>query len=499
MPVETPHSEHALFAPKWKRCRDCAEGSDAVKHEADLYLPRLTKQDTDEYDAYRMRALFYGATGRTIQGLQGAVFRKDYEVTYPDKLKFQIEDMTANGMQLKDFARKIVSEQLTVGRVGVLVDADKDTPDRINASIYTAENIINWRTARVEGKETLTLVVLREKYSERKNDDFSMEVKDQYRVLSFGVAPGSTTSVYTQTVYRKIEGAGQNASSFQIIPEMTVIPKLRGQAMDRIPFQFINADSLSPKCTKPPLIDLVDVNLSHYRTSADLEHGAHYTALPTAWLAGFNSEGKEFRIGSATAWVSNEVGATAGFLEFKGQGLDALRNLKKDKENVMAVLGARMLEEQKKAAEAQGTAELRQSGESGVLTVIADTASEGIQSVLRMMAKWAGATPKDVEDIEFDLNTDFAVARMDPRELAALMQAWQGGAMSQDTFLYNLKKGEILPDGRSVEEEKDLISVEFPAGGGRLTGDPSVRSNDSGDGLNNDSSADLSTSADVGG
>lgn len=71
--------------------------------------------------------------------------------------------------------------------------------------------------------------------------------------------------------------------------------------------------------------------------------------------------------------------------------------------------------------------------------------------------------------------------------------------MSQDTFLYNLKKGEILPDGRSVEEEKDLISVEFPAGGGRLTGDPSVRSNDSGDGLNNDSSADLSTSADVGG
>jgi len=467
MPVETPHPSYNDSVNKWNRCRHTANGSDAVKDSKTLYLPMLEKQDVLEYDAYRMRAMFFGATGRTVQGLLGAVFRKDFNIQYPEYLINQLESITPTSMELKDFARKVVYEQLVVGRVGILVDADKENSDVINASIYTAENIVNWKTKRSNGKESLTLVVLRETYEGKTNDVYESKQKEQYRVLSFGLTEKGESSAYMQTVWRKREGGeSNNASSFMMVSEETVVPRIRGVAMDHIPFYFINAESLSSAVVKPPLLDLVDVNLSHYRTSADLEHGAHYTALPTAWLAGFTTDGsKEFRIGSATAWVSEEIGATAGFLEFKGQGLESLRNLKKDKEQLMAVLGARMLEEQKKAVEAADTHRLRQSGESGALTTIADTASEGIENVLQMIARWSGASEAQIEAIKFDLNTDFASARMTPQELTSLMQAWQGGAMSQDTFLHNLKQGEILPDGRTIEEEKDLIAVEAPSGG----------------------------------
>ena len=53
---------------------------------------------------------------------------------------------------------------------------------------------------------------------------------------------------------------------------------------------------------------------------ADYKHGLHFTALPTAWVSGFDKT-TELRIGSSTAWVADSVGAVAGFLEFRGHGL----------------------------------------------------------------------------------------------------------------------------------------------------------------------------------
>ena len=44
--------------------------------------------------------------------------------------------------------------------------------------------------------------------------------------------------------------------------------------------------------------------------------------------------------------------------------------------------------------------------------------------------------------------------------LAALVSAWQAGAISRDTLLHNLRQGEILPPGRTGEHELNLISTE---------------------------------------
>mgnify|MGYP001816812258 FL=1 len=67
---------------------------------------------------------------------------------------------------------------------------------------------------------------------------------------------------------------------------------------------------------------------------------------------------------------------------------------------------------------------------------------------------------RDSTTVEFNLNNDFLPARMSPQELTALMQAWQQGGISQDTFLHNLKRGEILPEDTSVEDEKDKLDFE---------------------------------------
>jgi hypothetical protein len=89
----------------------------------------------------------------------------------------------------------------------------------------------------------------------------------------------------------------------------------------------------------------------HYRLRADYRRGMHFTALPTAWVSGFD-KAATLRIGSSTAWVTDTPGASAGFLEYTGQGLTTFERAMDRDEKLMAILGARLLESQKRVGEA---------------------------------------------------------------------------------------------------------------------------------------------------
>jgi len=49
-----------------------------------------------------------------------------------------------------------------VGRAGTLLDWEGEVEDRVYATMYRAESILNWRVERVNGRSVLTLLVLQE-------------------------------------------------------------------------------------------------------------------------------------------------------------------------------------------------------------------------------------------------------------------------------------------------------------------------------------------------
>ena len=133
-------------------------------------------------------------------------------------------------------------------------------------------------------------------------------------------------------------------------------------------------------------------------------------------------------------------------------------------ERLMAVLGARLLEGQKRVGETAQAIELRQSGENSILSNLAMSASAALSQVMRW-AYWWNST-EDLPDhvttdqVVMELNTDFAMTGMTAPELTAVVGAWQKGAISRDTMLHLFRKGEILPEGRTTEEEAKLIEEE---------------------------------------
>jgi hypothetical protein len=240
----------------------------------------------------------------------------------------------------------------------------------------------------------------------------------------------------------------------------TAIPRRLGQPLPLIPLVFHGPRDSGVDVDKLPLSDIIALNLDHYRLDADYKHGMHFTALPTAWVSGFD-QAAELKIGSSTAWVTDTLGANAGYLEYTGQGLTTFERAMDRDERLLAILGSRLLEAQKKVGEAAQTVELRQSGENSILSSLAQSVSQSLTQVMQWVYWWHSTEPlpENVgeDKVLIELNTDFSTKGMDPQEIQAVVAAWQAGAISRETMTDLFRRGEILPEGRSVEEEISAI------------------------------------------
>lgn len=464
MPVEHQHPQYRKNVEVWQKCRAVIDGEDCIKEAGVKYLPALSGQTDQQYDAYVKRASFFAGTARTLDALVGMVFKNEMIVKFPESQAELLDAITRDRNSLNVFAKQAVEEVFMTARYGVLVDMEA-TGEHPYIVGYTAESVINWRTRIVNGRESLDLVVLKEQvYAPR--DEFDTDPTEKIRVLRLDIE----SSQYFVELYVKRETADPVSKSQWMLSE-TFEPKIRGVRMDFIPFVIIGTKNLSPDVEKPPLLDMANINLSHYRSSADLEHGRHYTALPTPWAAGFDVK-TSLHIGSSTAWISDDPQAQCGYLEYTGQGLGALENALKEKQGQMAVLGARLLETDKLAAEAADTHRIRRAGENNVVSSVADTVGEGLEVVLKWCAQWQGIVD---QDIEVELNKEYLDAEVAPEMMSALMAQVQAGLISWDTYFYNLKRGQIIPNDRDSDEEKSMIELGSPGGmGGMLAVDPAT-------------------------
>lgn len=449
MPVDSRHPQYEKYADQWRKCRDCIEGEETVKRAKTRYLPKIEGQDDARYAAYLQRALFFNATDRTSQALSGFLFRKQPAIS-PDNEKKFYDGLVLSG-NFDDFLKTVVGEVIEVGRVGILCDADAN--GALKLVMYRAEDIINWELTGDYGDKTLNRVALREFVTYRSEEDkFVLKARRQYRVLEM------RENRYEQRIYSETKNK-------KLVLTETIVPQKNGAFLDFIPFETINAEHEGFSVGKPILIDLVNVNLSHYRSSADLEQGRHYTALPTPVAAGFDPDQTELKIGAGVAWISDNPQAKATFLEFTGQGLKALEIAMTEKAAMMAVLGARILEPQKKAVEAADTYKIRHSGEQSILAGIAANVENGITRAVRICREWVGYA--DADKFQVKLNRDYAVTEANAQLVASMFAALQGAAISDETWFYNLKQWELVPPNRTLEDEKAAIEARVPG----LTGD----------------------------
>jgi hypothetical protein len=480
------NADYAFWRNIWRGIRHAMIGEIEIKRHGAVYLPRMESMDDDQWYAYLERAVFYNMVYRTVTGLTGAIFRRDPRLLKAGpKLKKLSERISKDGLSLALFTKVAAQEMLSVGRYGVLLDKAQSDDPTVTPFFagYTTENVLDWTTAEIDGKTELDYILLREfKVDRRLTVPSGAKLKgnvvyepnptygqlfQRYRVLRLTYNEEALKWEYTQELYER-DHQDSNLSEDPII----VKPLRFGVPFQRIPFRFFNATTNLSDIEKPPILDILTLNLSHYRTYAQLEHGRFFTANPVYYVSGGN-EDDDYHIGPSVVWQI-DAGQTAGLIEFNGQGLKSLENALKTKEDQVASLGGRLLGESANAGQSDNQVKIKDRNEQSLLLNVTTVLNENFTYLLREMALWLNdrSSTKDgdkiielgVEQLVFRVNQDFLLDNAAAREFRAITMMYQAGVVPIEVIYEYFLKAEVIPEYMEMEQFIALLedAANFP-------------------------------------
>lgn len=433
----------------WIKIRDVCKGAEAIKSKGGEYLPLLDPGDRSakakqRNQDYRDRAVFYPITGNTKIGLLGMAYRKDPTMTAPEKLDYLKTNADGGGISIYQQSQQVLEDILETARHGLYVDYAKESDQAIILR-YAPENIINWRTERINGRNQLVLVVLREVIEEK--DGYGFKERVQYRELSL------EEGKFICRVWRsKAENGG---GAYAVDAEYH--PKPKGKEFwDEIPFTFVGAQNNDETIDDPPLATLVEINLGHYRNSADYEDSVWFCGQVQPYMSGLDKdwrdhlEKKGVKVGSRNPLLL-PVDGTYGYAQAQPNML--AKEAMDSKRDYMVQLGARLIEQNsatKTATQASG----EQSAATSILSICVSNVSEAFSKALMWCAKYLGVTD---EKADYSINQEFIARVADSGMVAVLVSAWQSGAIRDSDLVRVLQKLDIIDPADSVDEVIDAL------------------------------------------
>jgi hypothetical protein len=462
MSVDSTNPEYNTYIDEWRKVSDCCEGQRAIKAANEKYLKPMENTTAMEsrYKNYLERACFVNFTGRTKEGLKGSLFRKDPETNIPEGLDYLIENADGAGESLISLTKDLAGEVISKGRYCLLVDfpsvesgltleEEKALEPRACINRYNAESFINWNVSIVGGRKVLTLAVLSEPY-DADGDEFGYEMETQYRVLRL------RNGVYTQQLYRDGEPFGQEFSP----------KKSDGSTFGYIPLFIAGSENNDASVDLPPLADIANINIAHYRNSADLEENCFIhgqltlgvtSSMSLAQFAEANPAG--ITVGSM---AGHFLGESGGFTSVQASENQLADRLMERKEGQMRKLGARMIVigTMENTSKTATQSKIDATGESSVLATITDNVSEAIETCIKWCGDFMGI---NADEAIFKLSKKFFDDDADPQLMMAAIQLNDRGIIAKsDMQDFARIQGIVKPERTNEEIDEETETNPIP-------------------------------------
>ena len=481
-----PYVTEAMIKPElrlrlkmYRLIRDCLDGAESVKYADTLYLPKPDPTNTSDantrrYQDYKNRAVFYNVTSRTVDGLTGQVFARDAISKIPVKLRELIKDIDGKGVTLKQLSKKAVAETLAFGRCGLWIDYpdNKGAPMTMDmeykgdtmptVELVIASNIINWKMSTNRGKKKIEYLCIAKNisntyYNTHNKRQFTYDTtpsKDMVKELVYTELYLDKQGLYViKEHYALLDQNGISPNKKENMSIETYLPKNNnGQRLDFIPFVFIGSENNDENIDRPPMYDLAEINIGHYRNSADYEESCFIIGQPTPYFSGLTTQwadtilNQQIRLGSSSA-VPLPIGADAGLIQANPNQLTF--EAMKHKEEQMIALGARILqnsEVHKTATEVT----IEHTSENSILSSIANNVSDAFEKALKYCYIFVSSSRINDSMVKYRLNDDFNLAKLSADERRQVMAEWLNGAITFEEMRMNLKRSGII-----LEETND--------------------------------------------
>jgi len=419
-----------------------------------VYLPytstEYTTENLNRYCTYVQRASLFNATRRTEAGMSGMVYSKESKVMLPPSLEYLGEDADGTGVGILSQSVELLNDLLEVGRAGLFVDyptidaselskADVELLN-IRSSIikYKAEDIVDWSVTSYGASQKLSFVKLREEYSCRDVDNiFQCVTACRYRVLLL-----NENGVYEQRIYT----SDDNYESF--IPTDNT-----GTPFTFIPFFFVGAVDNRPDCDIAPLLEIAELNIKHYRNSADYEESTFLVGQPMVGIVGLSQQWVDDNFPNGILFGSRTVMMLPEGADIKIVQADANTMAMSGmvaKEAQMRALGARLITDGG-GVETAAAARIRHAADISVLHTLVANMNDAYESSIMAVQLYNGS----VDDFEFEINDDFFVDSLDSAKISSLIQLWQSGIIDQNTILSAIEEMDV-----KISTENKIVQVD---------------------------------------
>jgi hypothetical protein len=418
----------------WRVMAAVTRGTSYIRDLSETFLPQEPREDDDAYQTRVDRSVLSPYTSRLIETAAGSILRKPIQIDGDDYWLELANNIDGIGSDINEYARRALVSSLTYGHSAILVDYPNAPKTRnlaeeraLGSRPYfihiDAPQIWGWRQESTMPGSRLTQVRIHE-YTTRPLNDFGEEQIEQMRVIY----PGRY-DLYT---------LGQ---------ELVEFTAEGNYSLDEIPLIPIYSNRRGMLRSLPPLLDIANLNITHYQRQADLIHALHIAAMPTLVLEGWDDTSGNTSLGVNYA-ISMQPGNKAYYVNADATSFDAQMNELQSLENQMSTLGVTKLLGQKFVAESADAKRIDQAQANSVLAIVSQELESALNQAFSFAAQYVGIEPPTIS-----IDRDFDYYRLIGQDVSVLSDLSDKGKISDTLLLEILRRGEILPDNINIEEE----------------------------------------------
>jgi len=424
--------------PDWAVMAAVTRGTNYLRDLSETYLPQEPREDEDAYQTRVDRSVLSPYTSRLIETAAGAILRKPIHIEGDQYWLDLAQNIDGLGSNINEYARRALVSSLTYGHSAILVDypaaaavlnlAEERALGRRPYFVHVdAPQIWGWRKEPVTNR---LLQVRIHDYDVRPLNDFGEEQVEEMRVIY----PGRY-DLYT---------LGQDVVEFT---------SSGGYSLTEIPLVPIYSNRRGLLISQPPLLDIANLNITHYQRQADLIHALHIAAMPTLVLEGWDDT-----TGSATMGVNYAIamqpGNKAYYVQADATSFDAQMAELESLASQMSTLGVTKLFGQKFVAESAEAKRIDQAQSNSVLSIISQELESALNQAFAFAAQYVGMEPPEIT-----IDRDFDYYRLIGQDVAVLSQLNAAGKISDAMLLEILRRGEVLPDNINIEDELEASTT----------------------------------------
>jgi len=444
--VQDQSPEVAEMAQDWELIHPLMEGTREMRARREHLLPKWAKEDAESYELRVKTATLYPALSRTVAVMAGKPFSKQITIgdDVPPVLREYLDNADLEGRNLHAFASALFRDVIAYGFEGVLVDYPQTSEIRTLAEEratgarpyfvhVTHEQILGWKTAKVNGSKTLTQLRLMESV-EVEDGEFGVKCVDQVRVLT----PGAW-QIYRPNEKGEYVLFDEGTTSLDFIPF--------------VPFYGVREEFMEGY---PPLIDLAFLNVKHWQSQSDQDTIVHVARVPILFLKGF-PETAQVVVGASAGVRSDSVDADMKFIEHSGAAIGAGRESLQDLEQQMIQTGAELLV-QKPGIRSATESNNEHEANKCELQRIVETFEDSLDQCLQYMAAWIGLP----EGGHVSLFKDYGSANLTDASAQLILSMQQGGLITKETAIREQQRRGMLSPDLDPTEELESVTTEGP-------------------------------------